>query len=328
MSGIETVGLVGAGVIGAGWATRMLARGLRVVAWDPDPDSGVRLRASVDRAWPLMEEVGLFPEASREKLVWVKHLEEAVEAADFVQESAPERIELKTRLHAEIDALAPRGVPIASSTSGLLPSEFQSECLHPERVLVGHPFNPVYLLPLVEVLGGEQTAESVLESATDFYTDLGMKPLRVRKEIPGFLADRLQEALWREILHLVNEGVATPAELDAAISYGPGLRWALAGTCFHFHLAGGAGGIRQMLEHFDPALFPWARFDAPNLDKELVDRMVEGCAELTEGKSIEELEQKRDRELLGVLESLLEDDQGAGRLLARYRQRIIEEEKG
>ena len=232
MNAIQTVGLVGTGVIGAGWATRMLACGLRVVAWDPDPDFGTRLSHSIDRAWPLMEEVGLFPGSSRENLTLAQHLEEAVAEADFVQESAPERIELKTTLHTEMDALAPEGVPIASSTSGLLPSDFQARCRHPERVLVGHPFNPVYLLPLVEVLGGKQTAEGVIDRAQGFYSDLGMKPLRVRKEIPGFLADRLQEALWREILHLVDEGVATPEELDSAIAYGPGPR--IGTNCLQF----------------------------------------------------------------------------------------------
>ncbi|MFP6639878.1 MAG: 3-hydroxyacyl-CoA dehydrogenase NAD-binding domain-containing protein, partial [Myxococcota bacterium] len=241
MSGIRTLGLVGAGIIGAGWATRALARGLDVVAWDPGPHAEGQLRESVQHAWPAVEELGLFPGAALDRLRVVGHMEEVAESADFVQESAPERIEIKRELIARIDATVASDIPIASSTSGLLPTEFQADCQYPERVLVGHPFNPVYLLPLVEVLGGSRTDEGILDRASAFYSDLGMHPLRVRREVPGFLSDRLQEAMWREILHLVNEGVATPEELDAAISYGPGLRWAIWGTCLHFHLAGGSG---------------------------------------------------------------------------------------
>ena len=163
-------------------------------------------------------------------------------------------------------------VIIASSTSGLLPSEFQAQCRYPERIVVGHPFNPVYLLPLVEVLGGRRTAPAAVERALAVYDRLGMQPLHVRKEVPGFLSDRLQEALWRELLHLVNDGVATPAELDAAIAYGPGLRWAFWGTALIFHLAGGEGGMRHMLQHFDPSLFPWTRLEAPAMSEALIER--------------------------------------------------------
>ena len=198
--------------------------GLHVLAWDPDPEAGQWLRETVDNAWPVMEKIGLYPDASFDRLRIAESLETMAASADFIQESAPERLELKTELHRHIDQAADLVVVIASSTSGLLPSEFQSRCRHPEGVLVGHPFNPVYLLPLVEVVAGERTAEASIDRATQIYVDLGMHPLRVRKEVPGFLSDRLQEALWREALHLVNDSVATPEELDAAISFGPGLR--------------------------------------------------------------------------------------------------------
>ncbi len=245
MGNIQTFGVAGAGVIGAGWAARALAGGLHVLAWDPDPEAGQWLRETVDNAWPVMEKIGLHPDASLDRLRIAESLETMAASADFIQESAPERLELKTELHRRIDQAADPVVVIASSTSGLLPSEFQSRCRHPERVLVGHPFNPVYLLPLVEVVAGERTAEASIDRAIQIYADLGMHPLQVRKEVPGFLSDRLQEALWREALHLVNDGVATPEELDAAISFGPGLRWALWGTCLIFHLAGGRGACAK-----------------------------------------------------------------------------------
>ncbi len=326
MADVAVFGLVGSGIIGSGWAARALARGLDVISWDPDPDFETKLRERLENAWPALEALGLFPGASKDRLRAAARLEEVAEAADFVQESAPERIELKTRLHAAIDRAAGSEVIIASSTSGLLPSEFQAECENPERVLVGHPFNPVYLLPLVEVLGGERTRPECVDRAIEFYTDLGMHPLRVRREIPGFLADRLQEALWREALHLVAEGVATTEELDAAIAYGPGLRWALWGTCLHFHLAGGDGGMRQMLEHFDPSLFPWSRLEPPAMSEELIRRLAEGCEEQAAGRSVRELERVRDEALIGILRALEERGLAAGRTLAEHRRGIPDRE--
>ena len=236
-------------------------------------------------------------------------------SADFIQESAPERLDLKTELHRRIDEAADPAVIIASSTSGLLPSDFQRLCRFPERILVGHPFNPVYLLPLVEVVAGERTTDESIDQATQVYTDLGMRPLRVRKEVPGFLSDRLQEALWREALHLVNDGVATPEELDAAICFGPGLRWALWGTCLIFHLAGGRGGMRQMLDHFNPSLFPWSRIEPPPITEELVDRMTLGCEEQVGGRTLREMERTRDEVLVAILKALQEYDIGAGRTM-------------
>lgn len=321
MSAIATFGIIGAGVIGAGWATRALARGLDVIAWDPAPEAELKLRAAIDNAWPAVQKLGLSPDADPGRLHFADTLEAVANQSDFLQENAPERPALKRRLHAQLDAHARREVIIASSTSGLLPSEFQADCKYPERIIVGHPFNPVYLLPLVEVLGGAKTSHEFLEQAVSFYASLGMRPLRVRKEIPGFLSDRLQEALWREALHLVNDGVATTEELDAAIAYGPGLRWALWGTCLIFHLAGGEGGMRHMLKHFDPALLPWTKLEPPPITDELIERMAEGCEQQAAGRSIKELEQLRDNCLIAIMQALETYQVGAGAVLAADKVR-------
>jgi carnitine 3-dehydrogenase len=301
------VAIVGTGVIGAGWAARCLARGLDVVATDPAPEAEARLRAAIDNAWPALERVGLADGADRDRLRFVADPAEAVADASFVQESAPERESLKRGLLAEIDAAAPPDVLIASSSSGLLPTRIQADCIHPERVVIGHPFNPVYLLPLVEVVAGEATDAAAVPAAMAFYRSIGMRPLWVRKEIEGYLSDRLQEALWRENLHLVADGIATTGELDEAIVYGPGLRWALMGVNLTFHLAGGEGGMRHMLEQFGPALeLPWTKLHAPELTEELIDRMVDGTQAQAGAVSIAELERRRDEFLVRLLELVSE----------------------
>ena len=315
---INTVAVIGTGVIGSGWAARMLAHGYDVVAWDPGPDWQDRLRAALDNAWPALTKVGLCPGASLQRLRYAESMEAACTVADFIQESAPERMETKRNLIAAVDASTGADVVIASSTSGLLPSEFQSGCDRPERVIVGHPFNPVYLLPLVEVLGGRKTAPEAVDRAVAFYTDLGMRPLRVRNEIEGFLSDRLQEALWREILHLVNDGIASTGELDAAITYGPGLRWAFLGTCLAYHMAGGDGGMRDFMKQFGPALkLPWTRLEAPELTDELIDKMVAGTRQQAAGRTVKELERLRDDCLIAVMKALQQYEEGAGKVLAR-----------
>jgi carnitine 3-dehydrogenase len=302
---IRTIGLVGTGVIGAGWAARCLARGLDVVAWDPAPDAEATLRAKVENAWPALTRQGLADGASQDRLRFVAVCEHAVRDADFIQESAPEVEALKRRLLAQVDAAARPDVVIASSSSGLLPTEFQTDCARPGRVVVGHPFNPVYLLPLVEVLGGAATEPVSLDTASAFYRRIGMRPLRVRTEIPGYISDRLQEALWREILHMVAEGVATTDELDDAIRFGPGLRWSFFGTCMIFHMAGGDAGMRHMLEQFGPALkLPWTKLEAPELTNELIDRMVEGTLKQAAGRSVAELERFRDDALISIQETI------------------------
>ena len=314
---IRVLALVGTGVIGAGWAARALAWGLEVTAWDPGRDWQARLRAAVENAWPALDKLGLAPGASLARLRYADSLEDACAAADFVQESAPEQLELKRRLHAQIDAAAPEHALIASSTSGLLPSDFQADCRRPQRVVVGHPFNPVYLLPLVEVLGGRQTAAESVQRAMAFYASLGMRPLRVRVEVEGFLSDRLQEALWRELLHLVNEDVATTEELDAAITYGPGLRWAFMGTCMAFHLAGGETGMRDFMKQFGPTLkLPWTKLEAPALSDELVDKLVAGTQRQAAGRGVKELERLRDDCLIAIMQALRQYEVGAGKVLA------------
>lgn len=315
-SDVSKVCLVGTGVIGYGWAARCLAGGLDVVATDPAPGAEESMRASVENAWPALERVGLAEGASKERLSFTPDLDEAVDGADFVQESVPEREELKQDVLAQIDASAPPETPIASSTSGFLPSILQAKCGRPQRVVVGHPFNPVYLLPLVEVVGGDKTSPETIQKTIAFYESVGMKPLHVKKEIEGHISDRLQEALWRENLHLVAEGVATTGELDDAIVYGPGLRWALMGVNLTFHMAGGKQGMSHMLEQFGPALkAPWTKLEAPELTEELKGRMVAGTAVQAAGRSTAELERRRDEFLIRLLELVGEywnDEEGGG----------------
>ena len=319
----RTIGVVGTGVIGAGWAVRSLARGHDVVAWDPAPGAEERLRAAVERAWPSAPRLGLFPGADRCRLDFAATAEELAERVDWIQESAPEDEGVKRPLLQVLAAHADPSVVIASSSSGLLPTRLQEGCEHPERVLIGHPFNPVHLLPLVEIVAGEQTSAEVVEAARAHYDDLVMYPLLVRTEIEGYLSDRLQEALWREVLHLVNDGVATTAELDDAITYGPGLRWAGMGTNLTFHLAGGEQGMRHMLHQFGPALkLPWTRLVAPELTDDLVESMADGCLEQAGGRPIDELERLRDDYVINVMRALRPLDLGAGRIVAEREARI------
>ncbi|MCG4453060.1 L-carnitine dehydrogenase [Pseudomonas sp. MMS21-TM103] len=302
---LKTFAALGTGVIGAGWIARALAHGLDVVAWDPAPGAEAALRIRIANAWPALKQQGLAPGASPERLRFVDSIEECVKNADFIQESAPERLELKLDLHAKISAAARPNVLIGSSTSGLLPSEFYADAVHPERCVVGHPFNPVYLLPLVEVVGGQQTAPEAVQAAIQVYTALGMRPLHVRKEVPGFIADRLLEALWRESLHLVNDGVATTGEIDDAIRFGAGLRWSFMGSFLTYTLAGGDAGMRHFMAQFGPALkLPWTYLEAPELTDGLIDSVVEGTTEQQGERSIAELERYRDDCLLAVMEAI------------------------
>ena len=325
-SPVKTVAIIGTGVIGAGWTARCLAWGLDVVASDPGKDAEKKLRAAVENAWPALATLGLANGASTDRLKFVGSVAEAVKDADFIQESAPERIELKQKLHQEISRHAKADALIASSSSGLLPSEIQQNCTNPGRILIGHPFNPVYLLPLVELVGGKQTGADTIERARQFYASIGMHPLHVRNEIEGYLSDRLQEAVWREILHLVNDGVATTKELDEAIAYGPGLRWAFWGTNLIFHLAGGDDGMRHMLHQFGPALkLPWTKLVAPELNETLIDRMVEGTQEQAGNRSIKELERQRDEALIAVMQALKPYNVGAGRVMVDYEARMSQQ---
>ncbi|MHC8597457.1 3-hydroxyacyl-CoA dehydrogenase NAD-binding domain-containing protein [Arenicellales bacterium IMCC55707] len=303
---IKTIALVGGGVIGGGWATRCLANGLNVVVTDPRPESRDYVERMIDEAWPILEAADLIAESAG-KLSFADNIEAAVAQADFVQENVPEREDLKIAIHQEISENVRADVVIASSSSGLLPSRLQSQCKHPERLLIGHPFAPVYLLPLVEVVGSEQTSSDAVSRAGAFYRSIGMRPLHVRREIEAYIADRLQESLYREALHLIDQGVATVAEIDAAVTGGPGLRWAFMGTFLAWHLGGGPGGMRHTIEQFGPALeLPWSHMKAPELTDELKQRIVEGCEDESGDRVFSEMERRRDRCLVEIQKVLKE----------------------
>lgn len=304
---IKNITVVGTGVIGNGWITRFLANGYTVTASDPDQNAEARTRDTVRRAWSKMEEMGLQKGASQANLFFEPNLQKALKDADFVQENVPEREDLKRGVIAEIDKYASKDTIIASSTSGILPSVLQADCEHhPERVVVAHPFNPVYLMPLVELVGGDKTEQGFIENAKNFYEALSMKPLIVRHEIEGHIADRLMEAIWREGLHIVNDGIATTEEVDASIIYGPGLRWALMGPFMTLHMGGGKQGMRHLLHQFGPALkLPWTKLEAPELTDELANKVIEGCEAQTGDIEMEKLEERRDQFLI-ELQQLLE----------------------
>jgi carnitine 3-dehydrogenase len=321
---IQRIGLVGGGVIGAGWAARFLLNGHDVDVFDLDPRIAGKLDevlANARRAQATLMSGIALPEGT---LSIVASVEEAVRDADFVQESLPEREEVKLDMLARIDKATRADVVIASSTSGLLPSRLQGEMAHPERLVVGHPFNPVYLLPLVEVCGGEKTSQDARARATALYESIGMRPLHVRKEIDGFIADRLLEALWREALWLVNDGMATTEEIDDAIRFGAGLRWSFMGTFLTYRLAGGEAGMRHFLAQFGPALkLPWTKLVAPELTVGLVDRVASQSDHQAKGASIRDLERLRDDCLVAVLGGLRALDYGAGAVVRAHEQRLI-----
>ena len=310
------IAIIGTGVIGTGWCARLIANGHKVKAWDPAKNFGERLQSEMKRLWPILKKSGMTEDASILNLSICPTLAEACVEADLIQESVPEDIEIKKTIHHEIDSVSKENALIVSSSSGLLPSEIQSDLSHPERFVIGHPFNPVYILPLVEIVGGSKTSTKTIKDVKDFYKSMGMYPLEVRKEIEGYLSDRLQEAQWREILHLVKDGVANTQELDDAIIYGPGLRWAMMGTCLTFHLAGGDAGMRHMLEQFGPALkLPWTKLEAPELTEDLIERLVEGTQLQAGDKTIDELGELRDSCLIEIIQALKKYQIGAGRLL-------------
>lgn len=302
MRQINHIGVVGTGVIGASWAACFLSRGYRVTASDPAPGAEERLRLYVDKAWPALTELGLSPGADPGRLRFVPMLEEAVAEVDFVQENGPEQEAVKRETFARLDAATPPDVVLASSTSGLQPSTFQADCRHPGRVLVGHPFNPPHLIPLVEVVGGKATSPEAIDVAMKFYEGLGKKPIHIRMELVGHVANRLQNALYREAFHLVRIGAVTVAEVDAAIAHGPGLRWAVMGPCLLQHLGGGAGGIRHALTHlgaFKEAV--WADLGAPELDAPMIDGLEAGVNEVLASVDREAMMAERDRLLIELL---------------------------
>lgn len=322
----RTAGLLGGGVIGAGWAARFLMQGVDVSLYDPDPNAERNVAEVLESSRRAWRKLTMIPLPLEGRFAMAATAEEAVEGADFVQESAPEREDLKRELLARASRIAGPNVVLASSTSGLLPSNLQLDMAHPERLVVGHPFNPVYLLPLVEVCGGKLTAPEAVERAEAVYRSMGMSPLRVRKETPGFIADRLLEALWREALWLVKDGIATTAEVDDAIRLGPGLRWSVMGTFLIYRMAGGEGGMRHFMAQFGPTLqWPWSKLtDVPELDESLLDKIVAQSDEQAAGQSVRDLERFRDDCLVAVLQGLRSHGAGAGAVLAEHERELFE----
>ncbi|MDH4159600.1 MAG: 3-hydroxyacyl-CoA dehydrogenase NAD-binding domain-containing protein [Actinomycetota bacterium] len=323
-SQLRTVGLLGGGVIGGGWAARFALNGVDVQLFDPDPQAGRKvdeMLANARRAWRDLTPAPLPTEGS---VAVVDTPEEAVAGAQFVQESAPENEQTKRSLLAAASTTAHPDVVFASSTSGILPTRLQADMAHPERLVVGHPFNPVYLLPLVEVCPGRATSEAAVERAAAVYRSLGMRPLVLQHEVDGFVADRLLEALWREALWLVADGTATVEQVDDAIRYGAGLRWASMGTMLTYRIAGGEGGMRHFMAQFGPALkWPWSKLtDVPELTDELLDRIEQQSDAQAAGASVRDLERLRDDCLVSVLQGLRSRDYGAGAVLAQYEEAL------
>jgi len=306
-SDVRRVTSLGAGPIGAGWTAHFLARGYETTAYLYSLDEKPAFTQILETAWISLEKLGLAPGASLDQLTITDDLAAAVENADFVQESGPEILPVKQGLYEKLGTLVRPGVVISSSTSGLTMTDIQAKCSSPERTVVGHPFNPPYLLPLVEIIGGKKTDPEAVEWARQFYAAAGKAPLVMKKEVPGFVATRLQEALWREALHMVANGEATPEDIDIALINGPGPRMAVMGQCMAFHVACGAGGMATNLDQFGPALkLPWTRLEAPELTQELRDAMVDGCNEIAGDRGFEEMAAERDRAIVGILKAIRE----------------------
>ncbi len=322
MPPVNRAAVVGGGVIGAGWAARLAQNGIRIRVFDPDPEAPRKLcevLENAERAIGMLMHGAIPPRA---EVLFVESLEEAVTDAELIVESVPERTELKREVHARIEAAMPQCAIATSSTSGLRPTEIQRGMKNGNRLLVAHPFNPVYLLPLVELCGGEKTDPCAISRAREIFTAVGMRPLTVRKEIDGFLADRLMEALWREALWLIHDDIATTEEIDDAVRFGAGLRWAMMGTFQTFWLAGGEGGMRAMLAQFGPCLkWPWTHLmEAPELSEPLIEKIATQCDTQAGKRSPRELERVRDEGLVGILTALEEMNWGAGEATANYRK--------
>ena len=301
---IRRIAVIGTGVIGASWTALFLAKGMDVVATDIAPDAEASLRRFVDMAWPALIRLGLAPNASQSRLTFNADLVTAVKGADLVQENGPERIEFKRELYGKLDGLLAPDVIIASSSSGLTMSEIQTACpSHPERCLIGHPFNPPHLIPLVEIVGGAKTSEDTIQRASEFYTALGKQTVRLHKEVPGHVANRLQAALAREVYHLVAEGVVSVADVDAALCWGPGLRWGIMGQVLLNHLGGGQGGIEHFFQQFTGPITAWWKvLGSPQLTSELQQKLIDGVRAEAGSRSIDGLAAERDEVLLGLLE--------------------------
>src|SRR4051794_37442852 len=301
---IRRIAIIGTGVIGASWTALFLAKGLPVVATDVAPNAEAALRKFVETAWPALERLGLSPGASQSNLKFTAALAQAVADADFVQENGPERIDFKKKLYGQLDELLPPIVIIASSSSGLTMSEIQAGCAsHPERCVIGHPFNPPHLIPLVEIVGGAKTSEETIQRASEFYTALGKRTVRLHKEVPGHVANRLQAALGREVYYLVAEGVVSAADVDTALCWGTGLRWGVMGNMMLNHLGGGEGGIEHFFQQFTGPMTAWWKvLGQPVLTPEIQKTLIDSVHAEVGSRSISELEAQRDDILLGLIE--------------------------
>ena len=298
---IKKIAVIGTGVIGSGWIVRFLAHNKKVIAYDKDIRLKKKIIKEIKRTWPYVRKLFNKKKLKLKNFKYVTSIQEALKEADFVQECAPENYKLKTKLMEIIGKYSKPNVIISSSSSGLLPSKIYSKCKNPSRTIIAHPFNPVYMLPGVEIVPGKRTKKNFLKKAYKFYKSISMNPIMIKKELPGYLSDRLQEALWREALHIVNEGYASTKELDRAIEDGPGMRWSLMGTFLTFHLAGGNAGMKHMLEQFGPALkLPWTKLKAPKLSKKLSNRVIAGTKKQARGKSVAEISKIRDEYLLNL----------------------------
>ena len=303
MQNIKKVAVIGTGVIGAGWIIRCLAHNKIVYAFDKDIKLKKNLISEIKRTWPFVKKLFNKKKLNLKNFHFFTSIEQALKEADFIQECATENYSLKTKLMNKIGKHAKPNSIISSSSSGLLPTRIYSKCKNPERGIIGHPFNPVYLLPAVEIVPGKRTLRKNLNLAKKFYESISMNPIMVKNELPGYLSDRLQEALWREGLHIINDGYGTTKDLDDAITYGPGMRWALMGTFLTFHLAGGELGMKHMLDQFGPALkLPWTKLKSPKLSKELKQKIINGTAIQSKKLSINKLSNIRDNFLIDLIE--------------------------
>ncbi len=300
---IRRIAIVGTGTIGASWAALYLARGFDVVATDPAPNAEANLRKYVDDAWPVLTGIGLSDGAARDRLHFAADMKEALSSADFVQENGPERPDFKIKLYVDMDEVTPPNSLIASSSSSLTMSVIQSKCARPERCVIGHPFNPPHVIPLVEVVGGAKTSPAAIDQAMAFYTSIGKKAIHLRKEVPGHVANRLQAALYREVLYLIQEGVLSVADADDAVSWGPGLRWGVMGPSLQFHLGGGAGGMQHFIEHLLPVMSSglWKALGNPTITPELQRTLIEGVLQEAGTRSVEQLAQEENELLVGLL---------------------------
>jgi len=301
---IRRIAIIGTGVIGASWTALFLAKGLQVVATDIAPNAETALRKFVETAWPALKRLGFAPGASQSNLKFTAAVAQAVGGVDLVQENGPERIDFKQKLYGQLDELLPADVIVASSSSGLTMSEIQKGAPgHPERCVIAHPFNPPHLIPLVEIVGGAKTSEETIRRAAEFYTSIGQRTVRLNKEMPGHVANRLQGALAREVYYLVAEGVVSAADVDTALCWGPGLRWGVMGNMMLNHLGGGPGGIEHFFQQFTgPMTVWWKTLGSPVLTPEVQRKLIDSVHAEVGSRTIEELEAERDEVLLGLIE--------------------------